>query len=330
MPTPNEPWLAQLAFSIADLPRALDFYSGALGFVRSNGLMGSGEGLSRIQGLPEPGRATLWWAIDRQDFVQLEFWNYTKPRPRARPEDWRPSDIGYTRMAFHVADFDVALARLRTAGVLPITPPLGPTGERRAAFRDFEGLIFEIMEHDLTPWGAKPPRYPNTPVAIRAVSASVPDLKRALRFWCEGLGCVELPGYALHTSEMESLWGLPGAKAETAVVRAGDLVLELQQYHDPAPRPWRPGYVLNDLGFLNVAMGYRSRAHIEATYENLLSMGYTANVPMGTRGPFASTYVLDDQGFSVELFYNEPELDCLLGFEPERTFRDIQVPGVPW
>jgi hypothetical protein len=129
---------------------------------------------------------------------------------------------------------------------------------------------------------------------------------------------------------MEALWGLDGARREVAVVRAGDLLLELQQYHDPAPRPWRPGYVLNDLGFLNVAMGYRSRDHIEETYANLLAMGYTANVALGKRGPFASTYANDDQGFSVELFYNEPELDCLLGFEPERTFRSIDVPGIPW
>ncbi len=330
MPTPAEPWLAQCAFSVADLPRSLDFYCRVLGFVRSNGLMGVGEGLSRIQGLPEPGAATLWWAIDRQDFVQLEFWNYTRPRPRARRDDWRSSDVGYTRVAFHVADFDAAVARLRDASVLPMAPVMDPAGDRRVAFRDYEGLVFELMERDLTPWGAKPPRYPETPVAVRAVSLSTPDLGRSLRFWCEGLGCVEQPGLILHTPEMEALWGLEGATCESAVVRAGDLLLELQQYTAPAPRPWRAGYVLNDLGFLNVAMGYRSRAHLEATYANLIEMGYSANVVPGKRGPFASTYVNDDQGFSVELFYNEPELDCLLGFEPERTFRDIEVAGVPW
>ena len=331
MTRPEEPWLAQFAFSVADLPSTVAFYCDVLGFRRSNGLIGLGEGLSRIQGLPEPGAATLWWVIDRQEFVQIEFWNYTRPRPRPRRPDWRPSDIGYTRLALPVQDFDATMARVRTAGLAPLGPVLRDAdGGRRVAFRDYEGLVFELMERDPATWPTHAPRWPDTATAVRAVSLSVPDLERAKRFWVEGLGARELPGFALHTPEMEALWGLEGARREATVLRAGDGLIELCQYSEPEPRPWRPGYVLNDLGFLNVAMGYRDRDQIEAAYRNLLEMGFEANVPLGPKGPFASTYVTDDQGFSVELFYNEPELDCLLGFEPEKTFRDIEVPGIPW
>jgi catechol 2,3-dioxygenase-like lactoylglutathione lyase family enzyme len=325
-----EPWLAQCAFSVADMPRQVQFACDVLGFRRSNGLIGLGEGLSRIQGLPEPGAAVLWWVIDRQPFSQLEFWQYSRPRPRPRRDDWRPSDVGYVRVTLHIDDFDAALARLRGAGIVPLAPVFGTPGDRRLAFRDYEGLLFELIERDVTTRALQPVRWPGVPVAIRAVSLSVPDIERARRFWCDGIGCTELPGFALHTPAMEAVWALDGARREALVVRAGDLFIEILQYEEPAPRPWRPGYVLNDLGFLNVAMGYRSRDHLLDTYENLLAMGYAANVTPGRRGPFSSTYVTDDQGFSVELFYNEPELDSLLGFEPERTFRDIEVPGNPW
>ena len=330
MTRPKEPWLAQYAFSVAELPRTIAFYCDVLGFAKSNGLMGWGEGLSRIQGLPVPGSAVLWWVIDRQDFVQLEFWQYSRPRPRPRPDNWRPNHIGYTKLALHVADFDDAVGRLEAAGSPATGPIVGEEGARRACFRDYEGLLFEIMEADVTGWPMREPRWPNVPVAARAVTISVPDLDRARRFWGEGLGASELPGFSLHEPAHEALWGMDGAKRDAAVFRAGDGLIELVQYHSPAPEPWPADYTLNNLGFLNVAFGYRERDHIEATYQNLLDMGYTANVVLGRKGPFASTYVNDDRGFSVELFYNEPELDSLLGFEPEKTFRDIVVPGVPW
>ena len=329
MPTIPEPWLGQFAFSVADLPRTVRFYCEVLGFQKSNGLLTWGDGLSAIQGLPGPGAATLWWVTDRQDFVQIEFWNHTAPRPRPRRDDWRPSDVGYNLLCLHVEDFDGALARLGAAGLAPIAPAEDFGGGRRVCYRDYEGLLFELMERDVSSGVERPARWPEIGVSVRAARASVPDLNRARRFWCEGLGFTELPADTIHSPEMERLWGLEGARRETAVLRAGATMLELAQYEHPAPRGWRPGYTLNDYGFLNVALGYRDRDHLQATFDNLLSMGYRANVPLGREGPFATTYVTDDQGFSVELWYNEPALDGFLGFEPERTFRDVAVPSRP-
>ena len=322
-----EPWLGQFAFSVADLPRAVRFFCEVLGFKKSNGLLTWGDGLSAIQGLPGPGAATLWWVIDRQDFVQVELWNHTAPRPRPRRDDWRPSDVGYTMLSLHVDDFDGCLARLSAAGISPLAPPEDFGGGRRVCFRDYEGLLFELMERDVTSCALGPPRGPGTSVAVRAARASVPDIDRARRFWCEGLGFTELTDLVLHPPQMERLWGLDGARREAALFRAGATMLEVARYEQPLARGWRPGYTLNDYGFLNVALGFRSRDALQATFENLLDMGYTANVVPGKEGPFATTYVTDDQGFSVEMWYNEPALDGFLGFEPERTFRDIRPPS---
>lgn len=330
MPRPSEPWLAQFAFSVADLPGTARLCCEALGFARSNALMAWGPGLGRIQSLPGDPTAMLWWLIDRQESVQLELWQYSAPTPRPRRPDWRPSDSGYARLALWTADFDKTIARLEAAGKIPLTAPMKYRDGRRVCFLVAEGLLFELMEEDVVDWDARSPRRPQIPVAARAVSLSVADLDRARRFWGEGLGATELPGFELHPAEMEALWGLAGASRTTAVLRAGDVLVELCQYAHPEPRPWPDGYLLSDLGFLNVAMSYRDPARLHETYEHLIRMGYTANVVPAGQGPFASTYVMDDQGFSVELFYSEPELDCLLGFEPERTFRDVEVPRRPW
>ncbi|MCC6382670.1 MAG: VOC family protein [Dehalococcoidia bacterium] len=330
MPRPSEPWLAQFAFSVADLPGFARLCCEGLGFVRANALMPWGPALGRIQGLPGDPTAMLWWLVDRQESVQLELWQYSTPTPRPRRRDWRPSDTGYARLALWVADLEKTTARLQAAGLVPIAATIEDKRGRRVCFRMAEGLVFELMEEDAAVASPRPPRRPEIPVAARAVALSVPDLECARRFWGEGLGATELPGFTLHPPETEALWGLPGAACTTAVFRAGDVLIELCQYERPEPRPWPDDYLLSDLGFLNVAMSYRDRAQLQATYDHLLAMGYTANVAPAANGPFASTYVTDDQGFSVELFYSEPELDRLLGFEPERTFRDVAVPGHPW
>ena len=50
-------------------------------------------------------------------------------------------------------------------------------------------------------------------------------------------------------------------------------------------------------------------------------MGYTANVQPNTEGPFTSSYVNDDQGFSLEMFHCAEEIDQYLGFMPEASWR---------
>ena len=278
-----DPGVAQFAVSASDMPRAAQLYCDVLGCLKAGGLLIWGDFLATLQKVPDPA-AALWWVIDRQDFVQLEVWGYTRPVPRPLPLDWRPSDIGYTRMSFHVDDFDAVVARIPTVGAATITPPQGPDGDRRVCIRDHDGFITEIMERDpLT--DVRPPRWPESGCAIRAVSLSVPDLDKARRFWVETLSLEVVDPTRLHTPEMESLWGLPGARSETLLLRAGDQLIELQQYSDPAPRPRPLGYLLSDVGILNIALGYRTREAFTAAFTRLIDNGYTANVQPNTEGP---------------------------------------------
>ena len=312
-----DPGVAQFAVSVSDLPRAARLYCDALGCRRAGGLLIWGDFLAALQRVPDPA-AVLWWFIDRQEFTQLEVWGYTSPRPRALPRDWRPSDTGYARIVFHVDDFDGALARLPSLGVPTITPPAGPPGERRVCIRDHDGLITELLERDPLP-DARPPRWPDAGCAARAVSLSVPDLDRARRFWVETLA-LDVADPALLPDD-GALWGLPDARSERLLLRAGDQLVELRQYRDPAPRPRPDGYLLSDVGILNVALGYRTRDAFAAAFARLLDAGYTANAMPNDEGPFTSSYVNDDQGFSLEMFHCAPEVDEYLGFTPERTWR---------
>ena len=315
---PN-PGIAQFAFSVSDLPRAAQLYCDVLGCVKASGLLIWGDFLATLQRLPDPA-AALWWVIDRQDFVQMELWGYTRPIPRPLARDWRPSDIGYTRSAFHVDDFDAALGRLGEVDLTTLSPPQGPAGDRRVCIRDQDGFIIEVLERDPLP-DARPPRWPQASCAVRSVSLSVPDLEKARRFWVETLEVPEVAPSLLHTPEMEALWGLPGARAETLLLRAGDGLIELQQYQEPAPRPRPDGYLLSDIGILNIALGYRDREAFTAAFTRLLDGVYRANVMPNDEGPFTSSYVNDDQDFSLEMFYCAPEIDEYLGFTPERSWR---------
>ncbi len=204
---PN-PGVAQFAFSVSDLPRAAQLYCDVLGCAKASGLPIWGNFLATLQRVPDPA-AALWWIIDRQDFVQMELWGYTGPIPRALARDWRPSDIGYTRSALHVDDFDAALGRLGEVGLTTLSPPQGPAGDRRVCIRDQDGFIIEVLERDPLP-DARPPRWPQASCAIRSVSLSVPDLEKARRFWVETLEVPEVEPSLLHTPEMEALWALPG------------------------------------------------------------------------------------------------------------------------
>ena len=86
--------------------------------------------------------------VDRNEFFQLEMFQFERPLARLMAHDFRPCDIGYTRIGVWVADFDRTLARLERLGSPPLSDPMGPAGARRACVRNPDGVYVEIMEDD--------------------------------------------------------------------------------------------------------------------------------------------------------------------------------------
>ena len=318
--TGAEPPLCQVAMSVIDLRRTQRWYREVLGFAPSGGTnLFAGPLASAVQGLPRAA-STCWWLVDRQEFFQLELFEFRSPPVRRMPGDRRPSDVGYSMLGVHVGNLDVTARRAEAAGSPPLAEPVGAPGERRVCVRDPDGVIVELMEDD--PRGAVPrnrPR-PELPVA-RSVSLSVPDLERSRRFFADVLGLRLANGVALHRPEHETLWGLKGATRRALVLEAHDFLVELVEYTDPPPRPWLPGYRISDQGLLNVALGFRDRAELDAAYDRCIAAGHSANSRPLSFGPWAVTYVNDDQGFSVELLQVARWYERQMGFRPRSTPR---------
>jgi catechol 2,3-dioxygenase-like lactoylglutathione lyase family enzyme len=315
----SSPHLAQVAFSVTDLERTFAFYRDLLGFLPAGGTEAfRGPLASVVQGLPEAA-SICWWLVDQREFMQLEMFEFESPPVRPLPDDWRPCDIGYTAVGLHVRELDGVLERLAAAGVRPVAPAAGPAGARRACVRDPEGVLLELVEEDpLGPLSAAPARH-EVPVVARRVTVSVPDLAKAERFWVDTLGLVPADRVAPDGAERDALRGLPGARCDGLLCRAGDFEVELLQYHEPRGRARPDGYRISDQGILNVALGFREIEPWRELYERILRNGYTSNCDPVQLGPGGVVYCNDDQGFSVELLCCPPEMDADFGFTPGAT-----------
>jgi short-subunit dehydrogenase/catechol 2,3-dioxygenase-like lactoylglutathione lyase family enzyme len=319
--------LCQIASSVTDLRRTHRWYREVLGLEPAGGTsMFAGPLATMVQGVPRSA-STCWWLVDRQDFFQIELFEFRSPLVRPLPAGWRPCDVGYTTVSFSVADLDATVERAVAAGAPPLSEPVGEPGERRVCVRDPDGVLCELMEDD--PRAAEPrvrPR-PEIGAVARSVTLSVPDLGEARRTFAEVLGLEEAEGLVLHRPEHEAMWGLEGAKRDSLVLWAGDIAVELVSYADPAPRPWPPGYRISDQGLLNIAFGFRERAEFEAAQRRCHEAGLGRNGPPLRLGPWSVVYVNDTAGFSIELLHVEPWYEGQMGFRSHSTPRLAPLVG---
>jgi catechol 2,3-dioxygenase-like lactoylglutathione lyase family enzyme len=316
-----EPPLCQVAFSVTDLRRTQRWYRDVLGLIPAGGTnLFAGPLASRVQGLPRAA-STCWWLVDRQDFFQLELFEFRSPPVRPLPPEWRPCDIGYTALGVHVAELDATLDRAERAGSAPLGDPVGHAGSRRACVRDPEGVLIELMEDDPRTAPPRPRPHPGVPAAARSVTLSVPDLERSRRFFVDVLGLGVADGIELHHPEHEAMWGLEGAKRESVVLSAQDFLVELVHYSEPVGRPWPPTYRISDQGLLNVAFGFQTRGELDAAYRRCRAAGHRGNSRPLKLGPWSVVYVNDGQGFSVELLHVAPWYRRWMGFRPGATPR---------
>lgn len=313
--------LNQIAFSVVDLTRTDAWFRTAFGLLPAGGTRSfRGPLASHVQGLPRAA-STCWWLVGRDDYLQLELFQFESPLAKPLPADYRPCDVGYSRIGIWVHDFDATLARLDALRSPLLTEPMGARGQRRACVRSPDGVFVEVMEDDpLAGRGDRAtPVRPECPAAPRYVTLSVPNLDRSLRFFSGALG---LPrGQPLHGPEHEALWNMAGADREVVVLDAGDVLVELVQYIDPPGRPRPSGHRICDQGLLNVAFGYRKMRAMMADYRRCRDAGARPNgFPLHSPA-WGVVYVNDVQGFSVELLWVRRWWDRQMGFRPQSPER---------
>jgi len=310
------PPLIQIAFSVLDLRRTERWFREGLGYLPAGGNTEfmSSPLAEQVQGIPGAA-STCWWLVGRNPWFQLEMFQFRQPGAQPMPTDFRPCDIGYTRIGVHVADFDAALAKLQLLGSKPLQSPQGCAGHRRACVRNPDGVFVEIMEADPLPADVNTQR--DCPVATRSVTMSTPDMAASVAYLTAVTG-VEPAGIELHTNEHEALWGLAGAKCKRAVYLCDDILLELVQYLDPVGKPWPTDYRICDQGILNIAFGARNQADHMQVYERAREFGATPNCAPVHMPDAGVVYVNDTLGFSIETLWMTPgEADKQWGFEPQ-------------
>ena len=310
------PPLSQVAFSVVDLAATERWFREGLGFWPAGGsrLRMRGPLASSVQGLHRAA-STCWWMVDRNQFFQLEMFQFERPLARLMAHDFRPCDIGYARIGVWVNDFDRALTRLARLGSPPLSEPVGPAGARRACVRNPDGVYVEIMEDDPLSGAGLAPGRSACPVAVRSVTVSVPDLARSEAFFSRGLG-LSRSDAVLRDSEHEALWGLAGARTRRSVFTAGSVLIELVQYLDPVGRPRRPAIGSRIKAFSTSPSALGAGATIASSTGAHAHAGAGANRPPVYMPGGGVVYVNDPDGFSVELLWMSPASEKRWGFTP--------------
>ena len=311
------PPLNQIAFSVVDLRLTERWFREGFGLLPAGGSRALMRGplAANVQGLTRAA-STCWWLLGRNSWFQLELFQFERPMAKLMPADFRPCDIGYTRIGIWVEDFDATMNRLAGLGSQPLTAPQGERGTRRSCVRNPDGVYVEIMEDDPLPESNRRGRV-DCPAAIRSVTLSVPQLVNAAAFFEAGIG-LKASTVALHTPEHEALWGLAGATTESRLFDGGEVLIEVVQYLDPVGKPRPDGYRLSDQGILNIAFGARRKTDFDAVHRRAEAFGAQPNCrPIHLPRVGSVVYVNDPHGFSVEILRTTPGLsDLIFGFEP--------------
>ncbi|MGA8544776.1 MAG: SRPBCC family protein [Mycobacterium sp.] len=311
------PPLNQIAFSVVDLRLIDRWFREGFGLLPSGGsrALMRGRLAANVQGLPRAA-STCWWLLGRNSWFQLELFQFERPIATLMPADFRPCDIGYTRIGIWVEDFDATMKKLAGLGSQPLADPMGERGGRHACVRNPDGVYVEIMEDDPLPQLNQRGRI-DCPAAIRSVTLSVPQLSDVAAFFEEGIG-LKASTATLHTPEHEALWGLAGATTKSRLFDAGEVLIEVVQYLDPVGKPRPHDYRLSDQGILNIAFGARRKADFNAVYRHAEAFGAQPNCrPVHLPATGSVVYVNDPHGFSVEILRTKPGLaDRIFGFKP--------------
>lgn len=233
-----------IGITVADLDRAVRFYTGVLPFTLVEQREASGRPFELLTGTfgARARRARL-----RLDREEIELTEYLAPRGRPMPVDVRPNDRVFQHIAIVVSDMDGAYRLLREAGVEHAStgpqrlPDWNPNagGIRAFYFRDPDRHFLEIISF---PAGKGSPRWQDHSrvfLGIDHTAIVVDDTNASLRFYRDTLGMQVAGASENYETEQEHLNNVFGARLRITALRAtAGPGIELLEYL--APRDGRP------------------------------------------------------------------------------------------
>jgi len=141
---------------VADMARAVKFYTEVLGFVKTKEAQLSGDWIERIVGLKGVGAHAVF-VEPPGGGPRIELLKYETPAGEAFAENSRANTIGLRHFALRVSDIAAMVDKLRGAGVEVFSEPvLVPTGvvdfdagarKTLVYFLDPDGVIVELAEY---------------------------------------------------------------------------------------------------------------------------------------------------------------------------------------
>lgn len=135
---------------------------------------------------------------------------------------------------------------------------------------------------------------------IDHTALSVPDMDRALEFYCGVLGFeVEMnAGWPSGAKPLDDLVGLRDSASKVAMIALGDTRIELFQYQNPVGKPQDPERPVSDHGIVHLCLRV---SDIQAEYERLEAAGVRFNSDPVFLGKETCVYGRDPFGNVLEL-----------------------------
>jgi catechol 2,3-dioxygenase-like lactoylglutathione lyase family enzyme len=251
-----------LGITVADLDRAVRFYTEVLSFAEVGTTFSDGPALATLSDLVEPSIRVARLRLGEE---LLELTQYARPFGRPAPRNTRSNDLWFQHIAIVVSDMASAYDRLAAHGVSAIStaPQRIPSWNATAGgieayyFRDPDGHPLELIHFPPDKGEARWHRASGRLLlGIDHTSIVVGDTDASLAFYRDLLGMKVVNRSENFGPEQERLNGVPGSRVRitTLAAESGPRV-ELLHYLTPTDgRPIPADERANDLVHWEIAM----------------------------------------------------------------------------
>jgi catechol 2,3-dioxygenase-like lactoylglutathione lyase family enzyme len=154
-------------------------------------------------------------------------------------------------------------------------------------------------------------------IGIHHTAISTLDIERALRFYRDELGFVEVSRGSWETGTMfaDQVTDLENTAADWIMLRTGNCHVELFHYRSPSPEAGDPNRPVNKPGYTHVCLEVTGLMEM---YERLKANGMVFHCAPKDHGDMGciATYGRDPDGNVVELVeYTDGNVESLLSFD---------------
>jgi catechol 2,3-dioxygenase-like lactoylglutathione lyase family enzyme len=233
-----------IGMTVADMDRAVDFYTRVLPFAKASDVEVSGRNYELLEGVFGARMRVVRLRLGDES---IELTEYLAPKGRPIPADARPNDRSFQHVAIIVSDMDAAYRRLRGfnvehASTGPQTlPKWNPNAGDISAFyfRDPDRHFLEILHFPAGKGLDKWHRTDRLFLGIDHTAIVVDDTDRSLKLYRDTLQMQVAGSSENYDIEQEHLNNVFGARLRITAVRAPQGPgIELLEYL--APRDGRP------------------------------------------------------------------------------------------